>query len=153
MTSFTKNEEPALARFWQTPTAGSMCCFRLCALSGSVAAFPLLSSKSGVELQHIIGIPFGRDLWGRIADTRGRRLRSNHRGDRIACSETPRITDQAREGRVECAAGLRLGGVGISVKRACQRRVEAVVYVLRLVTPGSESRGHGRPQHINGSST
>jgi hypothetical protein len=49
-------------------TAGSMCCVRLCALSGSVAAFPLLSSKSGVELQHIIGIPAGRDLLGRIAD-------------------------------------------------------------------------------------
>ena len=46
----------------------SMCCVRLCALSGSGAAFFLLSAKSGVEVQRIIGIPAGRDLFGRMAD-------------------------------------------------------------------------------------
>jgi hypothetical protein len=63
----------------------------------------------------------------------------------------PTISDDG-----ECESSFhpkRLSGVGISVERACQRGVEAVVYVLRLVTPGSESRGHGRPQHITGSST
>jgi hypothetical protein len=63
------------------------------------------------------------------------------------------LRGQARAGRVECAAGLRLGGVGISIERACQRRVEAVVYVLRFVTPGSESRGYDPPKRITGSST
>ena len=95
-----------------------------------------------------IGIPAGRDLLGRIADMRGQRLRSDRRGDRIACTETPRITRSGSRSPRRMRSWLRLGGVGISVERACQRHVEAVVYVLRLVTPGSESRGYGRPQHI-----
>ena len=70
----------------------SMCCVRLCALRASVAAFPLLSSKSGVELQHIIGAPTGRDCWAEWLICEAGRLRSSRRGDRMARSETPRIT-------------------------------------------------------------
>jgi len=53
--------------------SATMCCVRLCALSGSGVAFSLLSAKSGVELQHISGIAARRDLLGRIADMRGQR--------------------------------------------------------------------------------
>jgi hypothetical protein len=43
--------------------------------------------------------------------------------------------------------------VAISDERDCERRAEAVVYVLRLVTPGRKTRGHGPTQRITGSST
>ena len=74
------------------PAIAAMRCVCLCALSSSAVTFPLLSPKSRVELQHIIATRATRPLFGRIADMRYRRRPSNHRGDRIACCETPRIT-------------------------------------------------------------
>lgn len=35
----------------------------------------------------------------------------------------------------------------------CGGRADVVVYVLRLVTRGRKTRGHGPPQRITGSST
>ena len=123
--------------------SGSMCCVRLCALSGSGAAFSLLSPKSRVELQHIIATRATRSLFGRIADMRPRRPPSNHRGDGIACCETPRITGSRLRRPRRAAAGLRLASVAISDERARERRVEAVDYVLRFATPARKMRGQG----------
>ena len=41
---------------------------------------------------------------------------------------------------------------GISDRRACECRVEAVCYVLGLVTAGRENGGDGPPQRMTGSS-
>ena len=85
-------DQGATAATAPRPAIAAMRCVCLCALSSSAVTFPLLSPKSRVELQHIIATRATRPLFGRIADMRYRRRPSNHRGDRIACCETPRIT-------------------------------------------------------------
>jgi hypothetical protein len=49
-------------------------------------------------------------------------------------------------------AELRLGSVAISDNRACERRVETVGYVLRLVRRTRKTLGYGPPQHTIGRS-
>jgi hypothetical protein len=124
--------------------SASMRCVWLCALSSSAVTFPLLSPRSWVDLQHIIATRATRPLSGRIADMRARRLPSNHRCDRITCCETPRITGSRLRRPRRAAAGLRLASVAISDQRACERRVEAVDYVLRFATPARKTRGQVR---------
>ena len=46
-----------------------------------------------------------------------------------------------------------VASVAMSDERACERRVEAVDYVLRFATPARKTRGQGPPQRITGSNT
>ena len=45
----------------------------------------------------------------------------------------------------KAASGGQLGSVAISDEGACERRVEAVDYVLRFATPARKTCGQGPP--------
>jgi hypothetical protein len=119
----------------------------LCAPSGYVlrgasgSVFSLLSTKSLVELQHIIGTGCGGRCVGRVADyprqaagarqsPRSGDIRSSRRRVRESPPTTAHWTDRFH------AAGSRR----ISDDRAREHRSEAVDYVLRLVTGNPEIR-------------
>jgi hypothetical protein len=59
----------------------------------------------------------------------------------------------ARKGDVDDRLGFWLDSAGISDERAGERRLEAGVYVLRLVRRTGKTLGYRPPQHIIGSST
>ena len=132
----------------------SMRCVLLCALSSSAVTFPLLSPKSRVELQHIIATRATRRLFGRIADMRDGRLPSNHRGDRIACCETPRITGsrlrRPRRAASWAPLGLRryLRRARLRAPRGGGRLCAAFRHAGAETTWSGSATAHNRKQHI-----
>ena len=126
----------------------------LCALSSSAVTFSLLSPKSRVELQHIIATRATRPLFGRIADMRYRRLPSNHRGDRIACCETPRITgsrlQRPRRAASWAPVGLRryLRRARLRAPRGGGRLCAAFRYAGAENAWSGSATAHNRKQHI-----
>jgi hypothetical protein len=110
--------------------------------------------KSRVELQHIIATRATRSLFGRIADMRDRRLPSNHRGDQIACCETPRITG-SRLRRPRRAASWAPVGLHRYLRRARLRAPRgggrlcaAFRYAGAENAWSGSATAHNRKQHI-----